>query len=172
MAGCRWSCDALARYATPVCQETYTILGFMGKVIFLASCVAVLSIEIIVLGGCSGELADIMQSGRTIGLGGLQGRWAGPVTPVADGCGPATTGLLTIRDGKFAFDPFQSTTVIDGLAGDSGQLAGSLTRVSNGQQMASISFTATESRRPSGEETIEGNLVSGRCRWAVSLKRA
>jgi hypothetical protein len=93
------------------------------------------------------------------------------VTPDGDGCGPTTTGMMTVGGKTFAFDPFQGTTVISGSVSDSG-LQGSLSRPGNGQQLVSISFTGAATQHDSGEQTIDGRMASGHCSWTVSLKRA
>jgi hypothetical protein len=120
--------------------------------------------------GCQNEAADRLQSGQVMGLFGAEGRWAGPVTPVTDGCGETTKGLMTLGRKTFAFDPFQGTTVISGPVTETG-LQGTLSRSGNGQQMVSISFSGTVETDADGQKTIDGKLQSGRCSWAVSLKR-
>jgi hypothetical protein len=132
------------------------------KIFLLAAAMAVLA-------ACHHELADPLQSGQILSLGSLSGRWVGPVTPGAEGCGPKATGLMSIEGGQFAFDPFQGATVIKGTVSDDGQFAGTLARAI-GQQTATISFSGTVSRG-GNEDEIAGRLVSGRCTWAVTLKR-
>jgi hypothetical protein len=158
-------------HTAPSCRRIYIILGQLGKVFFLMMRCFFLVCLISAISGCNNELADKIQSGKVMNLFGLQGRWAGPVTPDGDGCGQITTGTMTVGGKTFAFDPFQGTTVIIGMVSDSG-LQGSLSRPGNGQQVVSISFTGAATPRDGGEETIDGKMESGHCSWTVSLKRA
>jgi hypothetical protein len=121
--------------------------------------------------GCHGDLGEPLQSGRVIPLVGLQGRWVGPVVPTAPSCGSATTGLLTVGPQDFAFDPFQSTTVISGQVGPDHRLAGTLTRLGGQHQTLTISFDAGPQVDATGKETIAGSVVSGRCTWSMALTR-
>jgi hypothetical protein len=125
---------------------------------------------LLAVSGCFSHAADSLQSGQVIGLFGAEGRWAGPVRPMADGCGQTTTGLMTVGRKTFAFDPFQGTTVINGAVSEAG-LQGTLSRPGNGQQIVSISFSGSVGADADGQQTIDGKLESGRCSWAVSLKR-
>jgi hypothetical protein len=156
----------------PSCQETYPILGQLGKVLFLMKRLFFISFVALAASGCNNELADKLQSGSVTRMFGIGGRWAGPVTPETDGCGKTATGLMTVAGNTFAFDPFQGTTVIGGtLAGTA--LQGTLSRPGgNGQQTVSITFNGTAKEDDGEEETIDGRLVSGHCSWTVKLKRA
>jgi hypothetical protein len=136
----------------------------MIRFIFLAPVILAVS-------GCLSDAADKLQSGQVMNLFGLEGRWAGPVAPKADGCGRTATGLMTVGGKTFAFDPFQGTTVINGTMSDAGILEGTLSRPGGGQQVVSISFSGTATHHVDGEDTIDGQLVSGRCSWTVELKR-
>ncbi|MBO0710689.1 MAG: hypothetical protein J2P47_05355 [Acetobacteraceae bacterium] len=105
-----------------------------------------------------------------LALAGVEGRWAGSVHPTDPACGPDRHGLMRIGRGTFAFDPFESTTVIQGtVAGDT--LKGTLSRPGGGGRTLSISF---EGRADSAaeQETITGTLTSGGCAWQVTLRRA
>lgn len=119
------------------------------------------------LASTGGALADRMQSGKVLAWDGLQGRWAGPVVPTDPSCGAQTQGLLSIGEGDFGFDPFQSTTVIEGKVIDDSHLAGNLVRQNSAHQSLTISFEAAAS----GSDTITGTLQSGRCHWTVMLHR-
>jgi hypothetical protein len=119
---------------------------------------------------CGNHAADRLQSGQVMGFFDLEGRWAGPVTPKGEECGRTTTGLMSVGRTTFAFDPFQGTTVINGTVEDD-SLKGSLSRPGNGQQVVSISFSGEARHHDGGEDTIDGELVSGGCSWTVSLKR-
>ncbi len=122
--------------------------------------------------GCNNQAADALQSGNVMGLFGLEGRWAGPVTPKSEDCGQIAKGQMSVERKTFAFDPFQGTTVIDGTVSGNGVLQGSLSRPAGGQQEVSISFSGAVAQHGDGTETIDGLLKSGHCTWAVSLKRA
>jgi hypothetical protein len=82
-------------------------------------------------------------------------------------CGSATQGLMSIGDKGFGFDPFQSTTVIQGEVGKDGRLNGSLARLGSDHQNLLITFEGAAS----GSETISGTLQSGRCHWSVTMHR-
>ena len=116
---------------------------------------------------CSDHLADKLQSGEVMAWDGLLGRWAGPVAPTDPSCGGTTDGLLSIGADGFGFDPFQSTTVIVGKVANDGHLAGTLVRTGGSHQTLTISFDAA----PADNDTIRGNLASGRCHWSVTLHR-
>lgn len=122
---------------------------------------------VVLLAGCGAKLDDRLQSGEVLAWHGLQGRWVGPVVPAEAACGQATKGLMSIGEHGFGFDPFQSTTVIDGTIGSDGHLRGDLVRQSAAHQSLSISFEGATM----GSGTIQGTLQSGRCRWTVTLHR-
>jgi hypothetical protein len=115
-------------------------------------------------------------TGRTFALYGLEGRWAGDVTPVAADCGVQTRGSMTITARGFAFDPFGGTFVVTGTVSDDGALHGVLKRVLSGESgkhvERSLSFSGNEQRPDRGEASIVGRLESGRCAWRVALQRA
>jgi hypothetical protein len=117
--------------------------------------------------GCETDVAEKLQSGKVLPWYGLQGRWVGSVTAGDASCGSSTRGVMTIGGGNFGFDPFQSTTVIQSTVGRDGQLSGTFIRQDTHHQPISITFNATAT----GGEAITGDLVSGRCRWAVALRR-
>jgi len=122
---------------------------------------------IVALAGCGADPGERLQSGRVLALSGLQGRWVGPVLPTDPNCGSPAQGLMTIGDKGFGFDPFQSTTVIQGDVGKDGRLSGSLARLGSDHQNLSITFDGAASI----SETINGTLHSGRCHWSVALHR-
>jgi len=115
-------------------------------------------------------------TGRTFAIYGLEGRWAGDVTPVAADCGAQTEGNMTITARGFAFDPFGGTFVVTGTVSDDGALQGVLKRVLAGEGgkrvERSLSFTGNGQRPDGGEASIVGRLESGRCAWRVALRRA
>lgn len=136
-----------------------------------------------VLAGCStiestrSSVSRSLGTGEVFALYGTEGRWAGPVAPQTENCGPATTGLMSIGSRGFAFDPFQATTVINGQVTEAGALSGTYSRPGPGTGQSrttalSITFTGTALKDADGTEHIDGSLVSGRCRWTVTLKRA
>jgi len=114
-------------------------------------------------------------TGRTFAIYGLEGRWAGDVTPVAADCGVQTRGSMTITARGFAFDPFGGTFVVTGTVSDDGALHGVLKRVLSGESgkhvERSLSFSGIGQRPDRGEESIVGRLESGRCAWRVALQR-
>ena len=145
--------------------------------------------------------SDRIGNGQTFAIWGLEGRWAGPVTPTAANCGDPRTGLMTIGDNGFGFDPFEGTTVITGTVSKDGTLSGTLTRTigggsgagpidlslpetggkrqagqaaaaSHGPRTLSISLDAKAARGADGKTAIDGVLTSGRCTWNVALTRA
>jgi hypothetical protein len=126
-----------------------------------------LMLALIVLGCGHKNLADPLQSGEVFAWNGLQGRWVGPVVPDDPSCGQGTEGLLSIGESGFGFDPFQSTTVIEGKITDDGHLIGNLVRESPDHKSLLISFNAVRS----GSDAIKGQLQSGRCHWDVTLHR-
>ena len=130
-----------------------------------------MALTIALIAGCEGDLGERLQSGRVLALHGLQGRWVGPVVPADRSCGATTQGLMSIGEKGFGFDPFQSTTVIQGAIGKDDRLAGTLTRQGGDHQNLSVSFEAAVRGTGSELETIDGTLVSGRCHWTVTLRR-
>jgi hypothetical protein len=122
---------------------------------------------VVAFAGCGGDPGERLQSGRVLALSGLQGRWVGPVLPTGSACGSPAQGLMTIGDNGFGFDPFQSTTVIQGDVWKDGRLSGSLARQGSDHRNLSITFEGAAS----GSETISGTLQSGRCHWSVTLHR-
>jgi hypothetical protein len=129
------------------------------------------ALMLVLIAGCKGDMGEHLQSGRVLALHGLQGRWAGPVVPQDKSCGPVAQGLMSIGEKGFAFDPFQSTTVIQGSVGKDGHLVGDLTRLGPDHQNLLVSFVGSAISE-SDTEMIEGALVSGRCHWKVTLHRA
>ena len=160
---------------------------------------------LLLAGGCATlsearhTASESLGTGETFAIYGLEGRWAGPVTPTAANCGDPTTGLMTIGDNGFGFDPFEGVTVITGSVSKDGKLSGTLTRTvggsgtgaidaglpgPNGKQPGaqpsaphgprtlSISLDAKAAKGADGRMAIEGILTSGRCTWHVALKRA
>jgi hypothetical protein len=147
----------------------------MGKVNFHMISIfphnILMALSVVLVAGCEGDLAERLQSGRVLALQGLQGRWVGPVVPVDTSCGQVTQGLMSIGKGGFGFDPFQSSTVIQGSVGEDGRLTGGLSQRGGDRHDPSISFEGAAAERGSTSETIEGALTSGRCRWKVTLRR-
>ncbi len=137
----------------------------MSKLFFVATILLALT-------GCNNQAADLLQSGEVMGVFGLEGRWAGPVTPLEDGCGDRTNGLMTVGRKTFSLDPFQGTTVINGTVSSDAKLEGTFSRPIGGQQTVSISFLGMAMHHEKGGTTIDGKLTSGRCSWSVNLKRA
>ena len=147
----------------------------MGKAIFhimgFFSRIGLAVLPLVPIVGCKGDVSEHLQSGRVLALYGLQGRWVGPVVPEDKSCGPAAQGLMSIGQKGFGFDPFQSTTVIQGAVGADGRLAGAVQRPGADHQNLSVSFGGQASGTGSEVEAIEGAVVSGRCHWKVTLHR-
>ena len=115
--------------------------------------------------------SESLGTGRVMALAGIEGRWAGPVHPTDPACGPERHGLMTIASDSFAFDPFTSTTVINGTV-QRNTLKGTLSRPGQGGRTLSISFEGRAERAAEQGETITGTLASGGCSWQVTLHRA
>jgi hypothetical protein len=122
------------------------------------------------LAACAGDPGERLQSGRVLPLAGPEGRWVGPVTPVDPDCGLQTTGLMSIGDSTFAFDPFQSTAVLSGKIGPTGDLQGEAVRPVHGNKPVTMGFLGRV-QQSEGLERIGGTLTSGRCHWSVTLRR-
>jgi hypothetical protein len=121
--------------------------------------------------GCAGDLGERLQSGQVLPWHGLQGRWIGSVVPTDASCGHMAQGLMSIGENGFGFDPFQSTTVLQGVVGNDGHLTGTLVRQGTERQSLSINFDGSATQGNSKADTISGILVSGRCKWMVTLHR-
>jgi hypothetical protein len=135
----------------------------MARHFFLALALAALS-------GCSAT--DDIVHGRPLPLVGLEGRWAGPVTPSdVAACGPARHGIMVISGGTFAFDPFSSIIIMHGTVGDDDALHGTVERPGGDGKMLRLDFTGAPRAAPDGTRTIGGTLTSGPCTWQVSLGR-
>lgn len=135
------------------------------------SLVRAATIVLALLAGCGDDLGERLQSGQVLPLLGLQGRWVGSVAPVSPSCGQVTQGLMSIGEKGFGFDPFQSTTVIQGIVDKDGHLTGSLARQGGERQGRSIAFDGMANRGSANDDTISGTLSSGRCQWTVTLHR-
>lgn len=134
---------------------------------------AALLCAVAALAGCGvpGRVSRHLGAGETLAVYGLEGRWAGPVTPADPSCGKPTSGIMRIGSNGFGFDPFGSTTAITGTV-ENGVLSGTLTRPGGNRQTLTISFTGRARETAEGEDVIEGDLASGRCKWTVVLRRA
>ncbi len=127
--------------------------------------IVVASIAVAMLSGCIS-----IGSGKVLSLVGLEGRWSGPVRPSNPGCGAERHGLMRVGGGKFAFDPFGSTTIVNGdVEGD--VLKGSLTKVGGSHRRLSITFEGHATPVAERAKVIEGILSSGNCVWQVVLAR-
>lgn len=162
--------------SAPLCPNGYHNSGRVGKKnqkkildcvasrVGTALCAVFLSV---MTAGCDTDLGEPLQSGRVLALQGLEGRWVGAVAPVDPACGPPSRGLMSIGSQGFGFDPFQSTTVINGRISDDGHLTGSFSRQGAQHQDLSIAFDG----KVSGSDLIDGTLRSGHCHWSVTLHR-
>lgn len=125
---------------------------------------------LLLMAGCTGNLSAGLAFGRVLVSAGPEGRWLGPVVPVETDCGSRTSGLMSIGRGVFAFDPFQSTNVLHGRIGPSGDLMGETVRPVAGSKSVTIGFHG-QLQQSEGVEKIVGTLTSGRCHWSVGLFR-
>jgi hypothetical protein len=151
------------------------MLGHVGKVKFpLISFFSykVWMVALLLVSGCEGrDLVTPLQSGRVFGVGGLEGRWVGAVSPDVPECGRTTTGLMNIGQGEFGFAPFQNTVVIRGKIGPDDRISGVLERVGGERQLLTITLDFKLVQGSDEPDRIDGLLVSGRCRWRVRLTR-
>ena len=99
---------------------------------------------------------------------GLEGRWAGRVSPTGPNCGASFTGLMSVSRDKFAFDPFQSTAIIHGSVVER-RLTGRLERIGGEHRVSIIELEAEAKTGSDGSRFIQGELKSGSCRWRVEL---
>jgi hypothetical protein len=126
--------------------------------------------SLLVLVACAGDPGERLQSGRILPWAGPEGRWIGAVVPMDPACGVPTTGLMTIGNSTFAFDPFQSTTVLQGKLDAAGDLMGEADRPVPGIRSVTMRFLG-RIQHSEGGEGIVGTLASGRCHWSVTLLR-
>jgi hypothetical protein len=150
-------------------------IGVFGQVIFpnrgnlaLGRYVAIACL--LSLAACAGDPGERLQSGRVLPLAGPEGRWVGPVTPVDPDCGLQTPALMSIGNSTFAFDPFQSTTVLSGKIGPTGDLQAEAVRPVPGNKPVMMGFLG-RIQKSEGLDRIAGTLTSGRCHWSVTLRR-
>jgi hypothetical protein len=152
-------------------MDLYSFMGYVGKeklpAAGLFSYASPLLMAFLIF-GCSGnDAAMVLQSGRVVGLGGLDGRWQGVVHPIKPNCGNDTVGLMTIGKGSFGFAPFQNTVAIKGEVGDDDLLEGTLERMGGDKKTVGVTMQA----RQSEDSDIIGTLKSGRCEWTFKLTR-
>ena len=127
---------------------------------------------VLLVWGCDGDdLATRLQSGRVLSLGGIEGRWVGPVSPEGAGCGATTTGLMNIGQGGVGFAPFQNTVVLSGTIGSDGTVNAKQERAGGDKQLLTILFDGQVVHSTGEQDRVEGVLMSGRCRWHVKLTR-
>ena len=155
--------------------DLYDFLGYVGKGNFpfirFFSC-GLLVASLLLASACEGgDPASLLQSGRVVGFGSLEGRWVGPVSPETPGCGTTTIGLMNIGRGEFGFAPFQNTVVIRGKIGADNEVDGKLERVGGDKQVLTIRLTARATQRAGEPDKIDGALISGRCEWQAKLIR-
>jgi len=150
-------------------------VGVFGQAFFPKYCCLLLSVAhsvvcLSLLASCADDPGEALQSGRVLAWAGPEGRWVGPVTPVDPGCGVRTTGLMSIGNAAFAFDPFQSTQVLHGKIGPAGDLKGEVVRPIPGGRSAVMDFLG-QIEGTEGNARVVGTLTSGRCHWGVTLLR-
>jgi hypothetical protein len=77
---------------------------------------------------------------------------------------------MSIGSGNFAFDPFQSTSVLHGKVGPAGDLVGEAVHPVAGSKSITMEFLG-HLQQANGTEKVVGILTSGRCHWSVALVR-
>jgi hypothetical protein len=77
---------------------------------------------------------------------------------------------MSIGEETFAFDPFQSTIVLRGRTNSAGDVLGEAVRQIPGGRSTTIGFVG-HIEHTEAVERIIGTLTSGRCHWAVALRR-
>lgn len=170
------------------CLSLYNFLGHLGKVNFpsagrrlprlrMRGCSGLLSITV-ALAACGiqelpSRLSREVGTGKVYALHGLEGRWSGTVRSDDPFCG-SSMGLMTIRGDKFAFDPFQSTTVIQGTISKLGRVQGNLSSTGGNKMPGYASFDGSAKTDDAAEQSIAiiGTLRSDTCHWAVRLQRS
>lgn len=95
---------------------------------------------VLLMTGCAGHLSEGSRSGLSLPWDEPGGRWLGQVVPVETDCGSRTTGLMSIGSGNFAFDPFQSTSVLHGKVGPAGDLVGEAVHPVAGSKSVTMEF--------------------------------
>jgi hypothetical protein len=150
-------------------------IGVFGQGFFPSNCRLVMSWAVsftclAVLVACAGDPGERLQSGRIFSWVGPEGRWVGAVVPMDSDCGVSTTGLMTIGNSTFAFDPFQSTAVLQGKLDPDGNIMGEADRPVPGNRSVTMRFLG-RIQHSEGSEGIVGTLTSGRCHWSVTLFR-
>ena len=156
-------------------EKLYDFMGRLGKAIFPFSSKFSYACGVsllLLIWGCKGsDPSMLLQSGRVVSLGGLEGRWVGPVSPEGSGCGITTTGLMTIGKGGFGFAPFENTVVLRGKVGSDDSVSGEEERISGDKQILVIHVAGQVVHADGEPDRIEGALKSGRCQWRVELTR-
>ncbi len=148
-------------------------IGWRGSIARIGITCLVVSVGL--LAGCGGggfgqQASDAIGSGSVLPFYGLEGLWSGPVLPRDSGCGQPRHGLMRVGSGVFAFDPFGSTTVINGTV-KADTFEGTLSRLGAEHRELSINFRG-RARADADSEIVEGTLTSGRCSWVVKLTRS
>ncbi len=93
--------------------------------------------------------------------------FAGPVTPLAGTCDPATRGTLTLRHRAVQFAPSSGVLVLAGTVASDGSLAASLKQ----SGIDKASYQLQLQARLTGE-TVVGEYRTPRCRYAVRLSKS
>ena len=109
-------------------------------------------VTLTLLAGCGRDLGEPLQSGQVLPWQGLQGRWVGSVVPTGPSCGRTTQGLMSIGPKGFAFDPFQSTTVVQGAVDKDGHLSATVARLGGEKQNLTIEFNGAANQSGSNAD--------------------
>lgn len=110
-----------------------------------------------------------------------EGRYLGPVQPLAAGCGILSQGILTVLRGTdppvFALDPMgealdprASSQAILGTIAPDGSLRGQRRGEAPGQAAGQARFEG-QARLAEGRREIVGTLSEGICRWRMTLRQ-
>ena len=97
---------------------------------------------------------------------GTNGRWVGPLTPVAGTCDPAATAVLLVSPKSATFSPDNGILLLRGHADAPNHVTADLRTTGMNHQPYVVSF----------EGTLQGGRITGtyltpRCRSSVTLSR-
>lgn len=97
---------------------------------------------------------------------GANGRWVGPVTPVAGTCDPAANGVLLVSPKSATFSPDNGILLLRGHADALDHVTADLRTIGMNHQPYVLSFEGTMR----GDQ-ITGTYLTPRCRASVTLSR-
>ena len=97
---------------------------------------------------------------------GANGRWVGPVTPVAGTCDPAANAVLLVSPKSVTFSPDNGILLLRGHADALDHVTADLRTVGMNHQPYVLAFRGTRSG-----DLITGTYITQRCRSDVELRR-